>query len=175
MAANTVEEYISQFDDAIQSRLEALRAIVHTEVPEAIESVSYGLIGYKLNNKPLVYFGGFKNHVGLYATPNGHEKFKNEFKKYKQGKGSVQFPLSQPLPVRLVKKVVIYRKEQVQKSMDDDSLPPIGRPAKRALAMIGVTKASHLKKYTEQEVLALHGMGPKAIGLLKKAHIKFKE
>jgi len=90
-----------------------MRELVRAEAPDAEEAYSYGLVGYKLNKKPLVYFGGFKNHVGFYATPNGHEAFKKEFAKYKQGKGSVQFLNDQPLPTELIKKVVAYRKKQV--------------------------------------------------------------
>lgn len=82
-------------------------------MPEADESFSYGLVGYKLNKKPLIYFGGFKNHVGFYATPNGHEAFKKEFAEYKQGKGSVQFPNDAPLPIELIVRVIAYRKQQV--------------------------------------------------------------
>lgn len=110
---NTVQEYINQFDGEVKARLVQLRTLIQTEVPEAEESISYGLVGYKLNNKPLVYFGGFKNHIGFYATPNGHEAFKQEFSKYKQGKGSVQFPNNRPLPIELVKRVVMYRKGQM--------------------------------------------------------------
>lgn len=80
-----------------------------------MESYSYGLVGYKLNGKPLVYFGGFAHHVGLYATPNGHEAFKEEFAKYKQGKGSVQLPNDQPLPLGLIERVIAYRKQQLMK------------------------------------------------------------
>lgn len=109
----TVDEYIDQFDGEIKARLIAMRELVHGEAPGAEEAYSYGLVGYKLNEKPLVYFGGFKNHIGFYATPNGHEAFAEEFAKYKQGKGSVQFPLDQPLPTELVRRVVQYRKEHL--------------------------------------------------------------
>ena len=109
-----VDEYINQFDGEVKKRLETMRTLVRKEAPEAKESYSYGLVGYKMNGKPLVYFGGFKHHIGFYATPNGHEAFANDFSKYVQGKGSVQFPLDEPLPLELVKKVVHYRIEQVK-------------------------------------------------------------
>jgi uncharacterized protein YdhG (YjbR/CyaY superfamily) len=83
------------------------------ESPQAVESFSYGLIGYKLNGKPLIYIGAFANHIGLYATPNGHKAFEKEFAVYKQGKGSVQFPLDRPLPVELITRVVQHRNTQV--------------------------------------------------------------
>lgn len=108
-----VDQYIDGFSGEVKARLLSMREIVRAETPEAEEGFMYGLVGYKFNKKPLVYFGGFKHHVGFYATPNGHEAFAEEFAKYKQGKGSVQFPLDQPLPIELVKRVVTYRKSQV--------------------------------------------------------------
>lgn len=113
MTIDDVDSYINQFDGVVRERLGQMRALVRVEAPKAEESFSYGLVGYKLNGKPLVYFGGFKNHVGFYATPNGHEAFADEFAKYKQGKGSVQFPLDQPLPIDLIKRVIEYRKRRL--------------------------------------------------------------
>ena len=109
----TVDDYLGQFSGEVRERLDAVRGIIKTNVPDAVESMSYGLVGYKLRGKPLVYFGGFAHHVGFYATPNGHEAFAKDFSRYKQGKGSVQFPLDQPLPRSLIERVVVYRKEQI--------------------------------------------------------------
>lgn len=95
-------------------RLERMRQIVERLVPRVEESYSYGLAGYKLNGKPLVYFGGFEKHIGFYATPNGHVAFAKEFAKYKQGKGSVQFPLSEPFPEKLIERVILYRAQQTE-------------------------------------------------------------
>lgn len=111
--ADEVQAYVDKFEGESKARLEQLRKIVRAEVPDAEEGFMYGLVGYKLNKKPLVYFGGFANHTGFYATPNGHTAFSEEFLKYKQGKGSVQFSLDQPLPVELVKRVIRYRQERV--------------------------------------------------------------
>lgn len=108
---NDVDTYINQFDKLVRTRLETLRDLVRTEAQQADEGIMYGLVGYKLNKKPLVYFGGFKNHVGFYATPQGHEAFAEELSVYKQGKGSVQFPNDQPLPIDLIKRMVKYKKE----------------------------------------------------------------
>ena len=112
---NDVDTYIAQFNGETRQRLERLRALVRETAPDAEESFSYGLVGYKRNSKPLVYFGGFEHHVGFYATPNGHEAFKEEFANYKQGKGSVQLPLDQPLPEALIRRVVEYRISQTEK------------------------------------------------------------
>lgn len=111
MPLTSVDEYLSRFDGEVRARLETLRALVKQAAPNAVEGISYGLIGYKIDGRPLVYFGGFKKHIGFYATPNGHDAFKKEFSKYKQGKGSVQFPLTEPLPVDLIMRVIAYRLE----------------------------------------------------------------
>jgi len=116
MRSGAVDVYINQFEGEVKERLLIMRELVRTEAPEAKEDFMYGLVGYKLDKKPLVYFGGFKKHIGFYATPNGHEAFAEDFSRYKQGKGSVQFPLDQPLPVNLVKRVVRYRKESLRKN-----------------------------------------------------------
>jgi len=79
--------------------------------PDAVESISYAMPAYKLNGKPLVYFAGYKNHIGFYATPTGHEAFKEELSKYKQGKGSVQFPVDEPMPLDLIRRIVAFRVE----------------------------------------------------------------
>lgn len=109
-----VDDYLSNFSGKTREKLDVIRKAICTQVPDAVESFSYGLVGYKLHGKPLVYFGGFKNHIGFYATPNGHDAFSEEFSKYKQGKGSVQFPLDTPLPIELIQRVVEYRKNQTK-------------------------------------------------------------
>jgi uncharacterized protein YdhG (YjbR/CyaY superfamily) len=70
---------------------------------------------YKLNRKALVYFAGYKNHIGFYATPTGHAEFTEELAKYKQGKGSVQFPINEPMPLDLITKIVKFRVSEVLK------------------------------------------------------------
>ena len=110
-----VAEYIAQFDGETRRRLEAMRQVILESAPSVSESISYGMPGYKLRGRPLVYFGGYPNHIGFYATPNGHEAFAKDFAPYKQGKGSVQFPHDKPLPLDLVKRVVKFRVEQLTK------------------------------------------------------------
>jgi len=111
----SVDAYIASFSGEVRQRLERMRSLIREASPDSTEAISYGLVGYKRNGKPLVYFGGFAHHVGFYATPNGHEAFADEFAPYKQGKGSVQFPLDKPLPEDLIKKVVEYRNLQTEK------------------------------------------------------------
>lgn len=114
--SQSVEDYINQFDGESKRRLISLRKMVHGEVPDAEEGIMYGLVGYKLQKKPLVYFGAFSQHIGVYATPLTHTEFADELSKYKQGKGSVQFPLDQPLPDQLIRRMVRFKKEQLLSS-----------------------------------------------------------
>ncbi|MGR3810563.1 iron chaperone [Jiulongibacter sp. NS-SX5] len=111
-----VEEYIASFPKETQEFLHQMRTLIKENAPEAEESISYGMPAYKLKKKPLVYFGAYPKHIGFYATPTGHSAFAEEFASYKTGKGSVQFPLSEPLPSDLIKRVVVFRvKENLAK------------------------------------------------------------
>ena len=105
----SVDEYIKTFPGDIQLLLEKVRTTIKEKAPEAIESIAYGMPAYKTNGRPLVYFAGFKNHIGFYATPTGHTKFVDELSQYKQGKGSVQFPLNKPIPYDLIARIVEFR------------------------------------------------------------------
>jgi uncharacterized protein YdhG (YjbR/CyaY superfamily) len=106
---NEIDQYILQFPEETRDILNKIRALIKENAPEAIESIAYGMPAYKLNKKPLVYFAAYKTHIGFYATPSGHEAFKEELSKYKQGKGSVQFPLNQPIPYDLIMRMVKFR------------------------------------------------------------------
>lgn len=107
-----VEEYIADFPIETQTILEQVRAIIKKNAPAAEESISYAMPAYKLNGKPLVYFAGYKEHIGFYATPTGHEAFKDDLSNYKQGKGSVQFPLDKPIPLDLIERITKFRVEE---------------------------------------------------------------
>jgi uncharacterized protein YdhG (YjbR/CyaY superfamily) len=107
-----VEEYIGSFSDEIQTVLLKLREIIIKNAPNAQETISYGIPAYKLNKKPLVYFAAYKTHIGFYATPTGHEAFKEQLAEYKQGKGSVQFPINKKIPFELIKDIVKFRVEE---------------------------------------------------------------
>jgi uncharacterized protein YdhG (YjbR/CyaY superfamily) len=112
-----VENYIAQFPEEVQDILRKIRELVKAHAPEAEESMAYGMPAYKTHKKPLVYFAAFKNHIGFYATPSGHTEFQEELSHYKQGKGSVQFPLNQTIPYELIGKMVRFRVEE-NKSQD---------------------------------------------------------
>ena len=89
--------------------MKQIRTTIQKEAPAAAESISYTMPTYKLNGKPLVYFAGYKNHIGFYATPTGHKEFEKDLAQYKQGKGSVQFPIDQPMPLDLIARITKFR------------------------------------------------------------------
>lgn len=104
----SVEQYIASFPADRQALLNSVREVIRLAAPEAIESIAYGMPAYKLNG-PLCYFALFEKHLGFYPTPRGIEKFQAELKPYKQGRGSVQFPLDKQLPLDLIRRMVLQR------------------------------------------------------------------
>ncbi len=112
----TVDAYIAALPPEMQTTLQQIRATIKANAPEAEEIIAYAMPAYKLNGRPLVYFAAFKNHIGFYATPTGHAEFAEELSKYQQGKGSVQFPHNEPVPLELVARIVQFRvKENLEK------------------------------------------------------------
>lgn len=111
-----IAEYIGSFPAEVQEILEKVRMTIQKAAPDAKEKISYSMPAFEQNGI-LVYFAAFKKHIGLYALPSGHETFKEELSKYKSGKGSVQFPLNQPMPFALITKIVKFRvKENLEKA-----------------------------------------------------------
>lgn len=110
---SNIDEYIAGFPKEVQAILEQVRATVKQVAPDAEEAISYGIPTFKLQKTNMVHFAGFKNHIGFYATPTGHEAFQEELSVFKQGKGSVQFPLDKPMPLDLIVKIVEFRKLEV--------------------------------------------------------------
>ncbi len=107
--AKDVEEYIASFPSSTQKLLKQLRKTIKAAAPKSEELIAYGMPGYKLHGKPLVYFAGYEHHIGFYATPTGHAKFAKQLSKYKEGKGSVQFPINEPMPLKLITEITKYR------------------------------------------------------------------
>ncbi len=112
-SATTIDEYIAEFPPDTRAVLEELRALIHGLAPEAVETISYAIPTFDLGSKHLVHFAGYEKHVGLYPAPSGMEAFKEDLKPYKTGKGSVQFPLDQPLPTGLIRRIVEFRLTEV--------------------------------------------------------------
>jgi uncharacterized protein YdhG (YjbR/CyaY superfamily) len=106
--AETVDEYIERFPEPVQVRLEAVRKTIRRAAPNAVEVISYSMPAYR-QDTILVWFAGFKNHIGFYPGASGIAAFKKELSEYKSAKGSVQFPLDSPLPLALVTRIVKYR------------------------------------------------------------------
>jgi uncharacterized protein YdhG (YjbR/CyaY superfamily) len=121
----TVDEYIAAFPKQVQQLLQQMRQCIKKAAPKAEESLSYGMPAYKHLGKPLVYFAGYEKHIGFYATPNGHEQFKKELAIYKQGKGSVQFPIGEALPLALVTKIVQFRVKENEAKTAAKPLKPL--------------------------------------------------
>jgi uncharacterized protein YdhG (YjbR/CyaY superfamily) len=111
--ASSIDEYIGEFPTETQKVLEELRALIRASAPDATETISYAIPTFDLNGKHLVHFAGYEKHIGFYPVPSGVEAFKEELKPYKVGKGSVQFPLGQPLPTDLIRRIVGFRVEQI--------------------------------------------------------------
>ncbi len=107
-AVTTADEYIGQFGDDVQAVLRRLRSLVRELAPEAEERFAYRMPGYYLKG-PLVYFAAFKNHIGLYPTSADLTPFEAELTPYKRSKGTIQFPLSKPIPYELIARIVQYR------------------------------------------------------------------
>lgn len=167
-STKTIEEYISGHSSDVQAKLRAIRAIVHKNAPEAEEKISYGLPTFALYGN-LIHFGAFKNHIGLYATPSGNKAFKKELSKYKASKGSVQFPLHEPLPLNLIARIVKYRVAENLKKKPKSELPKMSAPATRALRGAGIQTLKDLSRWTEKDLLKLHGVGPSTIPIVRKA------
>lgn len=111
--ASSIDEYIAEFPPETQKVLEELRALIKGLAPGATEKISYAIPTFDLNGRHLVHFAGYKSHIGLYPGSSGIEAFKEELKPYKSAKGSVQFPLGQPLPTDLIRRIVEFRVQEV--------------------------------------------------------------
>jgi uncharacterized protein YdhG (YjbR/CyaY superfamily) len=107
----TIDEYIAQCPEDMQPILEKIRTVIKESAPGAVEKISYQMPAFYLNGI-LVWFGAHANHIGFYPTGAGIEAFKEELSPYKWSKGAVQFPLDEPMPYELIKKIVKWRVAQ---------------------------------------------------------------
>ena len=110
--AASIDEYIAGFPPETQKVLQAVRALIKASAPGATETISYAIPTFDLNGRHLVHFAGYAKHVGFYPIPTGMQAFGDELKPYKQGKGSVQFPLDRPMPTDLIRRIVEFRVEE---------------------------------------------------------------
>ena len=104
----SIDEYIATFPEDIQKILQEMRSTIKAAVPDAKEKISYQMPTFDLKGN-LVHFAAFKSHIGFYPTPSGTEAFKDELARYQAGKGSIQFPIDEPMPLELITKIVKLR------------------------------------------------------------------
>lgn len=109
----TIDEYLAGFPPETQAILAKIRAIIHEEAPGVEEAIAYGIPTFRLQSN-LVHFAGYQKHIGFYPTPAGIEAFNRQISAYKHAKGSVQFPLDQPMPYDLIRAMVRFRVRQSQ-------------------------------------------------------------
>lgn len=113
---DTVDEYIASFNGEKKTLLLEFRKKIKKLAPRGVESMSYGMPGYKLNGKPLAYFAAFKHHIGFFPTPTGIDTLEKETKPYRTGKGTLQFKLDEPIPWELVEKIIKFRTQEIESS-----------------------------------------------------------
>ena len=112
----TFEDYFSQFDDATRNKLENIRTEIKQTVPEAEECIKYLMPTFVFQNKNLIHFAAFTNHIGLYPGPEAVSFFEEELAKYKTSKGAIQVPLDEEIPLDLIKKIINHAKERIIKT-----------------------------------------------------------
>src|SRR5688572_14768253 len=108
-APRTIDEYIAGFPQDVQQILQKIRMTIKKAAPDAEETISYLMPTFTLKGKYLIYFAAYKKHIALYPVPTGDAKFKEELSVYQTGKGTLQFPLDKPVPLKLITKIVKLR------------------------------------------------------------------
>ncbi|MFT3794307.1 iron chaperone [Flavobacterium sp.] len=106
-----IDAYIAFFPEATQKILQQVRQTIQKAAPGAKEKISYAMPAFELNGN-LVYFAAYDKHIGFYALPSGNAAFQKELSRYKMGKGSIQFPIDQPMPLALIAKIVAFRVQE---------------------------------------------------------------
>jgi uncharacterized protein YdhG (YjbR/CyaY superfamily) len=113
----SVDEYIASHPEAVQGLLKRVRSTLRKAVPEAKEVISYKIPTYKLPGGPVLYFAGWKRHYSLYpATDHVVEAFKDDLAPYEVDKGTIRFPFSEPVPVKLIERIAKFRANEVAES-----------------------------------------------------------
>jgi uncharacterized protein YdhG (YjbR/CyaY superfamily) len=112
-SAANIDRYVKGFPPAVREKLTAIRSLVKHLAPDATEAIKYGIPTFVLNGN-LVHFSAFKDHIGFFPTSSGVAAFKKELVSYDTAKGTIRFPLDQPLPLALIKKIVKFRIKENQ-------------------------------------------------------------
>lgn len=167
----SVDEYIRSFPKPTQKLLKQMRRTIRRAAPEATEAIKYGIPTFVMNGN-LVHFGGFENHVSFFPTGAPVEVFKRELSRYETSRGTIRFPLDKPLPLALIRKIVLFRVAQA------NPFHELAAPAQRALTGAGINSIKQLSKRTERQTSELHGMGPGTLrmlrGILRRNGLKFR-
>lgn len=103
-----INSYISGFPEAIQAKLQQIREAIQAAAPDAVEAISYQIPTFKLYGN-LVHFAAYNKHIGFYPSSSGIENFKEPLAKYHTSRGTVQFPLDEPIPFKLIDEIVRFR------------------------------------------------------------------
>src|SRR5687767_11127912 len=111
-APASIDEYIAGFPADVQALLEKVRATIRKAEPDAEETISYQIPSFTLKGQYLIYFAGYKKHIGVYPAPVGNPEFKEDLSDYAAGKGTVRFPLDKPIPLDLIRKIVKFRAKE---------------------------------------------------------------
>src|SRR5512141_2505133 len=129
--ARTVDEYMAGQPEAVRAKLEQVRAAIRKAAPEAVEHIGYGMPGYKLHGKPMLYFAGFKEHYSLFAASGTFfAALKDELKGYELRKGTIHFPLTKPVPVKLISRIAKLRADGIFATTKNPLPRKAGRPLK---------------------------------------------
>ena len=129
----TVDEYIGGFPDDVAAMLQQLRQAIREEAPDAKEIISYQMPAFSLHGN-LVYFAGYRNHVGFYPTSSGIATFRKELAPFETSRGTVRFPAGEPIPMELVRRIIRYRiKEDIRKHKEKNKTNPKRQGRTRAL------------------------------------------
>jgi len=109
----STDEYIASFPEDVQIKLTQIRNALKQAVPKAHEVISYNMPAIK-TTKVVVYYAGYKNHIGYYPTAEPMVVFKDKLSKYKTSKGAIQFPMDEDLPLELIKEIAVFREKAVE-------------------------------------------------------------
>jgi uncharacterized protein YdhG (YjbR/CyaY superfamily) len=120
----SVDEYIASQPEAARDKLERVRSIIRKALPEAEETISYQIPAYKLDGQAVIYFAGWKRHYSLYPA-NGRVKaaFETEITQYRLSKGTIRFPLSDPIPAKLIERIVKFRAKETAENGSSKKRP----------------------------------------------------
>jgi uncharacterized protein YdhG (YjbR/CyaY superfamily) len=113
-----IDEYIATFPTDIQKILQGLREVIQEAAPQAVEKISYQMPTFYLNGN-LIHFAGYKNHIGIYPAPRAIDVFKKELSNYEGSKGTIKFPIDEPLPMDLIRRIVLFRVSENLKKAEE--------------------------------------------------------